>query len=45
VRKAFDGLEQGEYEVIVDDITAGVKRGLSGPIVDLYPALTANAPA
>jgi len=45
VRKAFDGLEQGDYEVIVDDITAGVKLGLSGPILDLYPALAANAPA
>lgn len=45
VRKALNGLEQGEYEVIVDDITAGVKRGLSGPIVDLYPALTANVTA
>jgi NAD(P)-dependent dehydrogenase (short-subunit alcohol dehydrogenase family) len=45
VRRSFDGLEQGEYEVIVDDTTAGVKRGLSGPILDLYPALAANAPA
>ncbi|CAN7319398.1 SDR family oxidoreductase [Arthrobacter sp. LjRoot78] len=45
VRKAFEGLEQGDYEVIVDDITAGVKLGLSGPILDLYPALAANARA
>lgn len=45
VRKAFDGLEQGDYEVIVDEITAGVKLGLSGAILDLYPALAANAPA
>ena len=45
VRKAFDGLEQGDYEVIVDAITAGVKLGLSGAISDLYPALAANAPA
>jgi NAD(P)-dependent dehydrogenase (short-subunit alcohol dehydrogenase family) len=44
-RKSFDGLEQGDYEVIVDDISAGVKRGLSGPIQDLYPALAANTPA
>jgi NAD(P)-dependent dehydrogenase (short-subunit alcohol dehydrogenase family) len=45
VRKSFDGLEQGDYEVIVDGITAGVKLGLSGAISDLYPALAANAPA
>ncbi|MDR6987542.1 NAD(P)-dependent dehydrogenase (short-subunit alcohol dehydrogenase family) [Paenarthrobacter nitroguajacolicus] len=45
VRKAFDGLEQGDHEVIVDDITAGVKFGLSGSIPDLYPALAANAPS
>ena len=44
-RKSLDGLEQGDYEVIVDDISAGVKLGLSGPISDLYPALAANAPA
>ncbi|MDP9695361.1 UNVERIFIED_ORG: NAD(P)-dependent dehydrogenase (short-subunit alcohol dehydrogenase family) [Arthrobacter globiformis] len=44
-RKSFDGLEQGDYEVIVDEISAGVKLGLSGPISDLYPALAANAPA
>ena len=45
VRKSFDALEQGDYEVIVDDISAGVKLGLSGAISDLYPALAANAPA
>ena len=44
-RKSFDGLEQGDYEVIVDDISAGVKRGLSGPISALYPVLAANTPA
>jgi NAD(P)-dependent dehydrogenase (short-subunit alcohol dehydrogenase family) len=44
-RKSFDGLEQGDYEVIVDDISAGVKLGLSGPIADLYPALASNARA
>ena len=44
-RKSFDGLEQGDYEVIVDEISAGVKLGLSGPISDLYPALAASTPA
>jgi len=42
-RKSFDGLEQGDYEVIVDEISAGVKIGLSGPISDLYPGLAASA--
>jgi len=44
-RKSFDGLEQDEYEVIVDEISAGVKLGLSGSISDLYPALAVNARA
>ncbi|BCW05741.1 SDR family oxidoreductase [Arthrobacter sp. NtRootA1] len=43
VRKSFDGLEQAEYEVIVDDTTARVKHGLAGPIMDLYPGLTSTA--
>lgn len=43
-RKSFDGLEQGDYEVIVDEISAGVKHGLSGSISDLYPVLAANIP-
>jgi NAD(P)-dependent dehydrogenase (short-subunit alcohol dehydrogenase family) len=45
VRKSFDGLERGDYEVIVDDITADVKLGLAGPILGLYPALAASAAA
>lgn len=44
-RKSFDGLEQGDYEVIVDEISAGVKLGLSGPISGLYPVLASNSPA
>ncbi|GAA3315668.1 SDR family oxidoreductase [Arthrobacter ramosus] len=44
-RKSFDGLEQGDYEVIVDEISAGVKLGLSGPISALYPVLASNSPA
>jgi NAD(P)-dependent dehydrogenase (short-subunit alcohol dehydrogenase family) len=44
-RKSFDGLEHGDYEVIVDEISAGVKLGLSGPISSLYPVLASNSPA
>lgn len=44
-RKSFDGLERGDYEVIVDEISAGVKLGLSGPISGLYPVLASNSPA
>lgn len=44
-RKSFDGLEHGDYEVIVDEISAGVKLGLSGPISGLYPVLASNSPA
>jgi NAD(P)-dependent dehydrogenase (short-subunit alcohol dehydrogenase family) len=36
---ALDGLEAGEYEVLVDDWTQQVRAGLSGPLTDLYPAL------
>jgi NAD(P)-dependent dehydrogenase (short-subunit alcohol dehydrogenase family) len=44
-RKSFDGLECGDYEVIVDEISAGVKLGLSGPISGLYTVLASNSPA
>lgn len=44
-RKSFDGLEHGDYEVIVDEISAGVKLGLSGPISGLYPVLASSSPA
>ncbi len=44
-RKSFDGLEHGDYEIIVDEISARVKLGLSGPISGLYPVLASNSPA
>ncbi len=37
VRVALDGLEAGELEVVADEVSANVKRGLSGPIGALYP--------
>jgi NAD(P)-dependent dehydrogenase (short-subunit alcohol dehydrogenase family) len=36
---ALDGIEAGEYEVLVDDWTRQVRAGLSGPLTELYPAL------
>ncbi|MFB2598670.1 SDR family oxidoreductase [Herbiconiux sp. P17] len=39
VSAAYDGLESGELEVLVDDFSRSVKAGLSGPISQLYPQL------
>jgi NAD(P)-dependent dehydrogenase (short-subunit alcohol dehydrogenase family) len=42
---ALDGVEAGEYEVLVDAWTRQVRAGLSRPLSELYPALAAPAPA
>jgi NAD(P)-dependent dehydrogenase (short-subunit alcohol dehydrogenase family) len=39
---ALDGVESGEYEVLVDPWTKQVRAGLSGPLTALYPALAAS---
>jgi NAD(P)-dependent dehydrogenase (short-subunit alcohol dehydrogenase family) len=36
---ALDGLEAGEYEVLVDAFARDVRAGLSGPLTGLYPNL------
>ncbi|MFF3917586.1 SDR family oxidoreductase [Streptomyces sp. NPDC001852] len=36
---ALDGIEAGAYEVLADDVTRGVKAGLSGDLAALYPQL------
>jgi NAD(P)-dependent dehydrogenase (short-subunit alcohol dehydrogenase family) len=36
---ALDGVEAGEYEVLVDDFARHVRASLSGPLSELYPAL------
>lgn len=41
VRAAYDGLEAGEFEILVDDVSRQVKAGLAGPITGLYPQLIA----
>ena len=39
VSAALDGLENGEHEVLADDVSRQVKAGLSAPIEALYPQL------
>jgi NAD(P)-dependent dehydrogenase (short-subunit alcohol dehydrogenase family) len=41
VRTAYDGIEAGEYEILVDELSRQVKRALAGPIESLYPQLDA----
>ena len=38
---ALDGVEAGDHEVLADDLTRGVKAGLSGDLAALYPQLAA----
>lgn len=44
VHVAYDGLEAGEFEILVDDVSRQVKAGLAGPIETLYPQLREYAP-
>ncbi|WP_410594465.1 SDR family oxidoreductase [Amycolatopsis sp. lyj-23] len=36
---ALDGVEQGRFEVLADDVSRNVRAGLSGDVTGLYPAL------
>ena len=45
VAAALDGVEAGEYEVLVDGWTRHVRAGLSGSLSRLYPALAISAGA
>ena len=38
-KQAVDAIAAGDYEVLADDVTRGVKAGLSGPLTGLYPQL------
>ena len=40
-RQALDGIEANAFEVLVDDVSRGVKAGLSGDLAALYPQLAA----
>ncbi|MFZ2511978.1 MAG: SDR family oxidoreductase [Gordonia sp. (in: high G+C Gram-positive bacteria)] len=42
VRRAYDGVAAGVFEVLADDLSVQVKAGLSGPIEALYPQLGAR---
>jgi NAD(P)-dependent dehydrogenase (short-subunit alcohol dehydrogenase family) len=44
VRRVFDGLEAGDYEVLADEASAHIKAGLSAGIGELYPQLGATKP-
>jgi len=41
VREAYNGIEAGEYEILADQLSRDVKRGLAAPILALYPQLAA----
>ncbi|WP_410572186.1 SDR family oxidoreductase [Amycolatopsis sp. cmx-4-61] len=38
-RLALDGVEEGRFEVLADDVSRNVRAGLSGDVTALYPAL------
>jgi NAD(P)-dependent dehydrogenase (short-subunit alcohol dehydrogenase family) len=38
-RQALDGIQANTYEVLVDEVSRGVKAGLSGDLAALYPQL------
>lgn len=44
VRAAYEGIERGDYEILVDDVSRGLKAGLAGPLEALYPQLQRVAP-
>lgn len=42
VRAVLDAVEAGDYEVVADELTTGVKAALSGPVEALYPELVST---
>lgn len=40
VDQTLDAVRAGEYEVLADDISRGVRAGLSGDVAGLYPSLS-----
>jgi NAD(P)-dependent dehydrogenase (short-subunit alcohol dehydrogenase family) len=42
-RMAIDGVEQGAYEILADDVARQVQAGLAGGVAALYPRLSAEA--
>jgi NAD(P)-dependent dehydrogenase (short-subunit alcohol dehydrogenase family) len=43
VTAALDGIETGPHEVLADDISRNIKRGLAEDLPVLYPALAASS--
>ena len=43
VAAALDGIEAGIHEVLADDVSRNIKRGLAGDLSVLYPALAAGS--
>jgi NAD(P)-dependent dehydrogenase (short-subunit alcohol dehydrogenase family) len=43
VAQVYETVAAGGFEVIGDDLTAGVKAALGGPLENLYPALATDA--
>jgi NAD(P)-dependent dehydrogenase (short-subunit alcohol dehydrogenase family) len=37
----IDAVEEGRFEVLVDDLSRNVRAGLAGDLTGLYPSLTA----
>lgn len=42
VRKAYEGVAAGAFEVLADELSVSVKSGLAGPLESLYPQLAAS---
>jgi hypothetical protein len=42
VRAGLQGLANGDFEVLADDLSRQVKHALSAPVEVLYPQLTAT---
>lgn len=45
VARAYDGIEQDQYEVLADELSRQVKAGLAAPVEALYPQLVKPAVA
>ena len=43
VAQAYDGIAEGSYEVLADDVSRQVKAALSSPVAAMYPALAASS--
>lgn len=42
--QALDAVQQGQYEVLADQVSRQIKAGLAGDVTGLYPALVTVEP-